>query len=78
MISNYTIMRIETEIARITKVLPEVYTRENSKNLLVIFQKEIPSVEETAKIHDALKEFGNPIKTEYRDNNYVSFLILKN
>lgn len=55
MISNYTIGRIETEIARITKVLPEVYTRENSKNLLVIFQKEIPSVEETAKIHDALK-----------------------
>lgn len=77
MICNYTIGRIETEIARITKALPEVYTRENSQNLLVVFQKAIPSVEEVARIHEKLEEFGTSIKTEYRDQNYVSFLIFR-
>lgn len=76
MICNYTLGSIETEIARITHALPDLYVRENSKNVMVVFEKQLPTVEETEKISEALKEFGTPVKTDCRASNYIAFLIL--
>lgn len=69
---------IKTKIARITHAQADLYVREASNNVMVVFERELPTVEETEKISEALKEFGIPVKTDCRASNYIAFLILTN
>jgi len=71
------IAKIKQAIEEITPLPPEIFYRKGTLSLTVVWRKdEIPSVQESAKIEEALKAFGDVVPSIFRDANYVSFLIL--
>lgn len=64
-------------ISRLTDFCPDIRFRENSSDILVSWQGTIPDEATTSKIEEKLKQFGDPIPNHFRDNNFVSFLILR-
>lgn len=75
MTNNETNLAILKCISNFTNIIPEVYFREDSSNIMVCFQKDIPDEESTNKIGNALKEFGQPIPNHYREASFISFII---
>ena len=78
MINNYELQdSILNCIKQCTSIIPEIYFRDDSANVLVVFYGHIPSEEQVSPISDALKEFGTPIANSCREASFVSFLILR-
>ncbi len=74
--NNDKIQDIAECIKEFTDIAPEIYTRDNSDDVMVVFEYKIPTEEETSLIESALKKFGNPIPNFCREISFISFLIL--
>lgn len=72
---NEAISEIQKSISKITDVIPEVYVREGTQNIMVCFTRIIPDEESVKKIEEALKEFGTVHPNHCRDAKFISFLI---
>lgn len=72
---NEAISEIQKSIRKITDVIPEVYVREGTQNIMVCFTRIIPDEESVKKIEEALKEFGTVHPNHCRDAKFISFLI---
>lgn len=66
---------IRSRLLQVTNIAPEILFRKNSKDILVIFQGNIPDEETTIKIENVLRNIGKPIPNHSRDNSFISFLI---
>lgn len=77
MTNNEIYCLVHSTIKQLTDIVPNVYFRENSSNVLVSFEKEIPDEETTLKIETALKEFGTTVPNHCREASFVSFMILR-
>lgn len=75
--NNDIIQSITTCIKKFTDIVPEIYTRDNFDDVMVIFREDIPTEEETLQIKVALEDFGTPIQNCCREISFVSFLILR-
>lgn len=59
-----------------TDIVPEIYFREMSSNVRVVWADCIPDEETTLKIEGALKQFGKIIPNHFREEKLVSFVII--
>lgn len=75
MTNNEVATEILECISNFTDVVPEVYFRKDSSNIMVCFEKDIPDEESTSKIENALKKFGNPVSNHSREAKFISFII---
>lgn len=75
MTNNETTSAILKCISNFTDIIPEIYFREDSSNIMVCFQNNIPDEESTNKIETALKDFGKPVPNHCRDASFISFII---
>lgn len=72
---------IKTEVAirslvlQVTDILPQIEFKENCKNIIVLFQGNIPDEDTTKEIENVLKAFGTPIPNHCREKFLVSFTI---
>lgn len=66
---------ILSKIKGITTIVPEILFRPGTNSLMVSFQGQIPTEEETKRIEEAMQEFGNVLPNHYRECSFVSFRI---
>ena len=72
-----TELTIRSHLKQVTTLVPEILIRENSKDIIVSFQGNIPDEETTMKIENVLKAFGKPMPNHCRESAFISFLILR-
>lgn len=74
--NNDKVQDITNCIKNFTDITPEVYTRDNSDDVMVIFRDKVPTEEETLQLKNALKDFGTVIQDSCLEVSFISFLIL--
>lgn len=62
-------------IKQFSDVEPQIYFRQGSDNVMIIFKGQIPSEEEASQIKTALEQFGTPVSNCCRQASFVSFLL---
>lgn len=73
--NNDTAIAILECINKITNCTPEVYVRQSTPSVMVIWEENIPSEEIISQIEESLKDFGTVLPNHFRDRNFISFHI---
>ena len=74
--NNDKIQDIAECIKKFTDIAPEIYTRDNSDDVMVIFRDKVPTEEEALQLKNTLKDFGTVIQDSCLEVSFISFLIL--
>ena len=70
---------IKLGIHQFTDIIPEIYFRDDSESIMIVFEKVIPDKETISNIKSALKIFGNEVLlNDLSENKFMSLLIVRN